>query len=267
MSAISTHRSAAVLLALAASLAPGVAVPEAGALIAVAANMGETTRAIAEQFHARHGIRVRLSVGSSGNLTRQILRGAPFQMFISADEDYPRRLAERGRTRGAGHVYAIGRLALYVPLDSPVRAPPPGDALRERMAAALVAPGVRRFAIASPEHAPYGRAARAVLEHLGRWRDLRARLVIGESVAQAARFARAGGVQGALLPVSLAREPALAQRGRHVLVPQTWHAPLRQRMVLLTDAGGDAAAFYEFMRGEPARRILLERGYAPPEGS
>jgi len=239
--------------------------PDAGPapIVAVAANLTAVATALAAAFTAATGQPLRLSFGASGNLARQILRGAPFELFISADEDYPRRLVAAGRTRGGGAVYAIGRLALYL-------APGSGLSLateREPAAAftrVLSDPSIQRIAIANPEHAPYGRAAREVLRHLGAW-PLAGRMVMGENVAQTARFAGAGGVQAALLPLSLVRLPAL-EGGSYRVVPDDWHAPIRQRMVLIAGAGAAAESFYHFVLGAEARAVLEHAGYRVPAG-
>lgn len=263
------HHPCAVLALLGALVtgAPGARAgadaPSAGApVVAVAANLTDVAADIAAAFTAASGETVRLSFGASGTLARQVLRGAPFELLISADEDYPRRLAAAGRTRGDGAVYAIGRLAVYLapgtgltlPAD-PVAAP--------ALARLLADPAIGRIAIANPEHAPYGRAAREVLQRIGAWPLPAGRLLTGENVAQTARFARAGGVQAALLPLSLARLPVLAP-GSHRALPDDWHAPIRQRMVLTAAAGPVAEAFYRFMLGREARALLEQAGYRVP---
>jgi molybdate transport system substrate-binding protein len=123
---------------------------------------------------------------------------------------------------------------------------------------------VRRFAIANPEHAPYGRAAQEVLETAGLWSAIQKRLVLGENVSQAAQFATTGGADGGIFAYSLALSPAVGRLGRFVLIPEWMHRPLRQRMVLLKTAGPTAEAFYAFVRGADARRIFDRYGFVLP---
>lgn len=253
-----------------AVLASAPASAQEAPLVAVASNAAEAVTETARRFGAQTGTEVRLSIGASGNLVRQIERGAPFELFLSADEDRPQRLVDAGLTRGAGAVYAVGRLAVWAREGSALRLPGPARselAGIEALTTALTAPDVRRLAIANPEHAPYGDAARAVLERAGAWDALAGRLVLGENVGQAARFAVSPDVDGGLLPLSIVRGSALEGRGGYVLVPDAWHAPLRQRMVLLRGAGPGAEAFYRYMLGPAAREVLEARGYHVPDRS
>jgi molybdate transport system substrate-binding protein len=128
----------------------------------------------------------------------------------------------------------------------------------------LNAGGVTRFAIANPEVAPYGRAAEATLRKHGLWDPIRSRLVLGDSIAQAAQFATTGNAVGGLIAYSLVKEPALADKGTYALIPQTDHPPLRQRMVLLKQATPVVAQFYHYMQGPAARAILVKSGYEAP---
>ncbi len=262
-----SRRAAAVTLATGLlatlALAPSSVPAGVGPLVAVAANLTTAAEAIARAFEADTGIAPRLSFGSSGNLARLVMRGAPYELFLSADEDFPRRLQAAGHTLDEGVRYATGALALYLPPGSPVAPPPVSGDSGAAITTALTHPGLRRLAMANPEHAPYGRAARETLEHLKLWRALENRLVLGENVAQSARFALTGDVQAALLPLALALAPELSG-GRHVDVPGHWHAPLHQRMVLLKGAGAAARRFHDYMLGPVARAILARHGYGLP---
>jgi molybdate transport system substrate-binding protein len=122
---------------------------------------------------------------------------------------------------------------------------------------------IRRLAIANPEHAPYGRAAREALTALGVWRLAEPRLVLGDSAAQAARFAMTGGAEAGLLPLSLALGPELARAGAHARIDPALHAPLVQTVVLLRGAGQEARAFFDFLASPPARAVLRDFGLAP----
>jgi molybdate transport system substrate-binding protein len=230
-------------------------------VIAVAANLAPAAERLAAEFKKETGLGVRLSFGSSGNFTKQITEGAPYELFLSADEEYVLRLHAQGFTDDAGFVYAVGRLVFFLPAHSPLA---DADAL-ETLTAALQAPPPGRIAIANPELAPYGRAARGVLMHLKLWDKIQDRLLLGENVMQAAQFAFAGDVSFALLPLSLARLPELSGQGRHLLIPADWHVSIRQRTVLLKGAGHTARRFYEFLLGEQATRLLRDYGYDVPD--
>jgi len=228
--------------------------------IAAAANLNFALTEIARQFARDRGARVELVFGASGTLTRQIRDGAPFEMFLAADEEFPRQLTEAGLTRDAGAVYAIGRLALFAPTGSPLMV----DDRLDGLSRLLRGGGVTHFAIANPDVAPYGRAAEATLRKHGLWDAIRPRLVLGDSIAQAAQFVTTGNAVGGLIAYSLLKEPALAGAGKYALIPQTDHPLLRQRMVLLKNATPVVEQFYSYMQGSAARAVLLKSGYEVP---
>ncbi|MCA1775782.1 MAG: molybdate ABC transporter substrate-binding protein, partial [Loktanella sp.] len=131
---------------------------------------------------------------------------------------------------------------------------------------ALAVGTITRFAIANPEHAPYGQRAMEALQSRGLWDDLQPYMVLGENVSQAAQFALSGDAEGGIIAYSLALSPDVASHGSYELIPEDWHKPLRQRMVLLNDAGEVAQAFYAYMT-EPAARTIMERyGFVLPDG-
>jgi molybdate transport system substrate-binding protein len=229
-------------------------------VIAAAANLSSALPEIAAAFERATGRQVKVSFGSSGNLARQIVQGGPYELFLSADEERVRFVFEQGRSVDAGRVYAIGRLALFAPSGSPVAVDPELAGL----AAAVRTGSVQRVAIASPELAPYGAAAREVLTRKGLWDALQGRLAIGENVSQAAQFALTGAVQAAFIPYSIVRAPTLQGKGSAAMVPDTLHAPIRQRMVLLKGAGDTARAFHAFMEAGEARAILERYGFTAP---
>ena len=228
--------------------------------VAAASDLAFALEDVVRVFKEETGEVVTLAFGSSGNFTRQILQGAPFELFLSADEAFVDELAERGRTVDGGALYAIGRVVLFAPHGSPLQV----DAVLDGLRAAAAAGTVRRFAIANPEHAPYGRAAEQVLRSQGLWELLRPRLVLGENVSQAAQFATTGAAQGGIFAYSLALAPAVAERGSYVLLPEAWHAPLRQRMVLLRGATATAGRFYAYLQTPAARAVLERYGFALP---
>jgi molybdate transport system substrate-binding protein len=230
-------------------------------VIAAASDLQFAVEQIAERFAAETGMQVRLAMGSTGNFARQIREGAPFQMFMAADESFVAALHTEGLTRDEGVLYAIGRIALVVPPGGPLAA----DGTLESLRQALSEGRVTRFAIANPEHAPYGMRAREALIHAGLWDDLQTHLVLGENVSQAAQFALSGNADGGIVALSLALAPNLAGRGDHAAIPEDWHAPLRQRMALLKDAGPVAEAFYAYIQSPPARAIMERYGFVLPE--
>ena len=230
-------------------------------VVAAASDLQFAVEEIAAAFTAGTDMRVRLSFGSTGNFARQIREGAPFQIFMAADEAFVAGLYRDGFTRDAGDLYGIGRLAIMAPHGA-VLVPDAGlDSLAELLAAGRIA----RFAIANPEHAPYGMRAREALIARGLWEELQPFLVLGENVSQAAAFALSGNAEGGIVAWSLALAPQVAGRGHHALIPEDWHQPLRQRMVLLNGAGPVAEAFYAFLMQPDARAILARYGFVLPE--
>lgn len=229
-------------------------------LVAAASDLKFALDEIAERFRADTGIAARIAYGSSGNFTRQIARGAPYEVFLSADEQFVGELHAQGLTRDAGDLYAIGRIVLFAPAGSPLEPDPNLDGLAKRVGAGQVG----RFAIANPEHAPYGRAAEQALRARGLWEALRPKLVLGENVAQAAQFASGGDTEGGIIAYSLALSPELRRRGTFALIPESMHAPLRQRMVLLQRATPAAERLYEYLRSPPSREILARYGFVLP---
>jgi molybdate transport system substrate-binding protein len=228
--------------------------------VAAASDLQFALTEVAAAFAAETGRAVRITYGSSGNLYRQIAQGAPFELFLSADESFVQALAAAGRTEDEGALYAIGRVVLFAPHGSTLRV----DADLDDLRAALADGRVRRFAIANPEHAPYGRAAEQVLRTRGLWEALLPRLVVGENVSQAAQFATTGSAQGGIIAYSLALAPAVGARGTFALIPADWHDPLRQRMVLVRDAGETARALYDYLARPAARAVLIRYGFALP---
>jgi molybdate transport system substrate-binding protein len=229
-------------------------------LIAAASDLQFALPEVAAAFERDTGLAVGLTFGSSGNFARQIRQGAPFQMFLSADESYVRDLARDGLTRDDGALYALGRIVIVAPRGSGVT---PDGAL-EGLKTALREGRIEKFAIANPEHAPYGKRAEEALRHAGLWRDLKDKLVLGENVSQAAQFALSGATEGGIIAYSLALSPKIADQARFALIPQDRHAPLRQRMVLLTGAGATAQRFHAYLQEPPARAILRRFGFLLP---
>jgi molybdate transport system substrate-binding protein len=250
----------AAALATAASLV-NVAVRAAEVpVVAAAADLQFALTDVAAAFAGKTGGEVKLAFGSSGNFFRQIQEGAPFEIYLSADETFVRDLSAAGLTDGDGDLYAVGRIVLFVPHGSPLV--PDGELTG--LGAALAGGRVTRFAIANPEHAPYGRRAMEALRHEGLWEAIEDKLVLGENVSQAAQFATTGGAEGGIIAYSLALSPSVSALGDFALIPDTWHQPLRQRMVLLKGADEAARHFYAFMLGDEARAIMRRYGFVLP---
>lgn len=251
-------RGVAAACALWLAAAPGMA--RDAPVIAAAADLQPALEELAEAFHRRTGHRVRPSFGSTGNFARQIRAGAPFELFMAADESFVLDLHRDGFTLDEGRLYAIGRLALLLPRDSALQADGSLADLRARLADGTV----RRFAIANPEHAPYGMRAEEALRRAGLWEAIQPHLVYGENVSQAAQFALSGNADGGLVAYSLVHTPRMAARGRHALVPADLHAPLRQRMALIRGAGPVARAFHDYLDEPEARAVLARHGFEVP---
>jgi molybdate transport system substrate-binding protein len=251
--------SAFVMLA-AAITGPDAACAQNAPTVAAAADLKFALEEIAAKFRTEAGQEVKLSFGSSGNFATQLQQGAPFEIFLSADEGFVFQLADAGKTVDRGVLYAEGRIVLFAPKGSTFKPDAKFDALR----AALMEGSIQRFAIANPEHAPYGRAAEQALKSQGLWDAVKPKLVLGENVSQAAQFAASGSTQGGIFAYSLALSPAIGALGTYALIPADWHAPLRQRMVLMKSAGGTARAFYQYVQTPSARVIFRKYGFVLP---
>ena len=229
-------------------------------VIAAAADLQFALQEVAAAFESETGQSADLAFGSSGNFDRQIRQGAPYQIFLAADEKFVLDLSRDGFTRDDGVIYARGRIAIFAPYGSPLKA----DSALDGLAAALEAGRITHFAIANPEHAPYGERAMEALRHRGLWEAIAPKLVFGENVSQAAQFAASGNAQGGIIAYSLALAPKVAALGAHALIPEAWHTPLSQRMVLLRDAGPAAEHFYRYLQAPSARAILRRHGFELP---
>ena len=228
------------------------------ARVAAASDLQFALPELAALFERTQGRQVLLNFGSSGNFARQIRQGAPVDLFLSADEGFVFQLAEAGLTRDAGALYARGRIALLVPAASTLVLDAGLNGLRRGWTPA------QRFAIANPEHAPYGRAAREALQQAGLWPRIEPSLVLGENVSQATQFVSSGAAQAGITAASLALAPPVAARTRHQVLDESLHRPLCQRMVLLQRARPAAQAFFDFLATPPARAVFARFGFSAP---
>lgn len=231
------------------------------ATLAAASDLKFAIEEVAVRFEKDTGQKLRLVFGSSGNFKTQILQGAPFHLFMSADEGFVYELADAGKTEDRGRAYALGRIGIMVPPGSPLKA----DGELKDLTAALKDGRLQKFAIANPEHAPYGARAREALKHAGLWDGLQSKLVLGENISQTAQFATSGSTQGGIIAYSLALAPAMAKLGTFQLIPESWHQPLKQRMVLVKGAPKAARDFYNYISTPAAQEIMVRYGFAMPK--
>jgi len=203
------------------------------------------------------GLEVAITYGSSGNFYTQLTNKAPFDLFLSADLDYPKKLVAAGLADGATEFrYSRGRLVLWVPKHSPIP-------LEQLGMQALLHPAARKVAIANPRHAPYGKAAEAALRNLGLLEAVTPRLVFGENIGQTAQFVQTGAADIGILALSLAKAPPLAATGRTYDVPRGAYPPLDQGGVIPNHARNRAAAlaFRDFLRSPEGLAILRRYGF------
>jgi len=228
--------------------------------VAAAADMSAALPELVAAYTKKTGQVVKLSFGASGNLTNQIRNGAPFDLFFSADEQYPQQLIAEGlASKDTLYRYAIGRLVLWVPNESPLD-------LSKLGMQALLDPSVKKISIANPATAPYGRAAAAALRYFGIYDQVSSRLVVGENVAQAAQFVESGNAQAGLLALSHALAPAMKNKGRYWTVPLDAYPTLNQAAVVLSRSKQQDAArrFLEFLRSPEATSLLTSYGFSLP---
>ena len=230
--------------------------------VAAASDLQSALPAIAAQFEKETGHKATLTFGSSGNFVTQIENGAPFDVFLSADLDYPRRLERAGLTeRGTLYQYATGHIVLWARNDS-------GIDLRAGLSV-LTNANVRKVAIANPQHAPYGRAAVAALRHEQLYERVRGKLVLGENISQAAQFVQSGNAQVGVLALSLALAPALKAAGQYVAIPESFYPPIDQAAVVLVMSRQKAIArqFMDFLKKPEIVRLLKSYGFALPRST
>lgn len=228
--------------------------------VAAASDLKFVLEELAGTFEKQSGQKLTLTFGSSGVFATQIRNGAPFQLYLSADEDYALKLHADGYALDSGAMYAIGRLVLVTPPNAPLAV----DAQLKGLTEFVEAGKLKRFAIANPDHAPYGRRAVEVLKHVGLWQKMQSQMIMGENVSQAAQFAVSGSADGGIVALSLVKAPQFQNIGRYALIPAEWHSPLRQRMVLLKNADVTARAFYDYLQTPSARQVFKKYGFALP---
>lgn len=225
--------------------------------IAAAADLKFAMAEVVEQFRAgRPGDRIDVIYGSSGKFFTQIANGAPFDMYFSADITYPRELEQKGLTAGTTRPYASGRLVLWSLKPELAKTP----------LKALPRAAIRKFAIANPQHAPYGLRAKEALVHQGVWETIQPKLVLGENIAHTAQFVDSGAAEAGIVALALVLSPTMTGKGAWALIPAEWHEPLEQGYVTTQRAAGNslAAVFADYMSSEPARVIMRRYGFTLP---
>jgi molybdate transport system substrate-binding protein len=227
--------------------------------VAAASDLQAALPAIVARFETNTGQKVAVTFGSSGNFFTQIQNGAPFDVLLSADVEYPRELERSGHAeRGSLSVYAIGHIVLWTRAGSSVD-------LRKGLEV-LATAEVHRVAIANPAHAPYGRAAVAALRHAGLYEQVESKLVRGENVSQAAQFVQSGNAEAGIVPKSLALAPAMKNAGTFVEIPDSFYPPIEQAAVVVTASKQKSIAqqFVGFLKTAESVRILETFGFAAP---
>lgn len=215
---------------------------------------------IAEFEQVYPQIDIRPTYGSSGNFFAQLSNRAPYDMFFSADIEYPRKLAQAGHAvEGSEFIYAVGQIVVWVRDESPLDVERLGPKV-------LLDRTVRKVALANPQHAPYGRAAQAALSHLGIYDQIQDRLVLAENIAQAAQFVESGAADVGIIALSLAMAPALRDKGRYVIIPLDTYPRLEQGGVIMTwsTVKDEAMTLRKFVMSENGRTILRRYGFLLP---
>jgi molybdate transport system substrate-binding protein len=234
----------------------GARQPAVTLTVSAAADLIPAFEELSQRFTDETGIAVVFNFGSTGQLAQQIAQGAPVDLFAAANQSFIQELEESGRViPDSIALYAVGRITLWTRADSPLIFTTIHD---------LAQPGVAKIAIANPEHAPYGIAAREAIQSAGLWEALGPKLVLGENVAQTLQFAESGNVDVAVVALSLSI--ATGEKGRWVLLPESLHNPLYQASAVVTDSPHEAEArlFAQFVNSDEGRIVMRRYGFILP---
>jgi len=229
--------------------------------IAAASDLNFVLKEMVPDFEGKTGHAVKLSLGSSGNFYAQISNGAPFDLYFSADISYPKKLEEAGLAEpGSLYLYAIGRIVVWVPKGSSIDVAALGIK-------SLHHPSVKKIAIANPKHAPYGRAAVAVMEHFKVYEAVKDKLVLGENISQTAQFVQTGAADIGIIALSLAVAPTMRETGAYWEVPLDAYPRLEQGAVLLKAARNPKAAreFLEYVKSADGAAVFKRYGFSIPQ--
>ncbi len=249
-----------MLALLAWMLLTGVAYAQT-VTVAVASNLKPAFEEIYKDFRqsSPQTQNMRIVYGSSGNLASQMRQGAPYDLFISADESYPLRLADEGVTRDRGVVYASGHLALITNTAAGLTLSSDPENIKALLTRS------QKIVIANPELAPYGRAAVQYLKAMKLWGALQKKLVFAENISIATVYVSTGAVKVGITALSLAQSSELSTTIQYLALPDDLYAPITQRMVLKKSYAPAALALYDYLQGSAARRVLVKNGYSIPQ--
>ncbi len=228
-------------------------------IVAVASNLTAPLTEISEIFQVETGEPIRLSFGSSGNLSRQIVQGAPYDIFISASETYINFLKSQDVEINQQIKYMNGDIGFYLPPDSIYK----NLESDVQIISALKFGNQGRLVIANPEHAPYGIAAIEALQNGGVWALSTGNLILSESVAQIVPYIHTGNIDLAIIPKSFVLQNALYDSGTYISINPSWYQPITQYVVILNDSNPVALNFMAFLTSKTALTILTEYGYQP----
>jgi molybdate transport system substrate-binding protein len=230
--------------------------------IAAAADLQFAMQDITTRFQQQTGRKVQVVYGSSGNFAQQLRSGAPFDVFFSANLDYPRGLEEDGLIEpGTFYTYARGKIVLWVPNGSSLN---PDVGL-----AALLQPSVKKIAIANPDHAPYGKAAVSALQSEHIYEKVKDRLVLGENISQAASFVTSGAADAGIVALALALSPNMREKGKYAEIPASDYPPIEQACVILRSSKNKEVArqFLLFLQSKPIQHLFRQYGFDTAPGT
>lgn len=243
-----------LLLLAACDKRTGVSTPDEPLLVAAASDLQFAFTEIGQQFEAETGQKVTFTYGSTGNLTTQIENGAPFDILAAANVSFVESLTEQGLTiPDTQQLYAQGRIVLVVNRESGVEATSLED---------LLDPAITRIAIANPEHAPYGQAAREALQSAGVWAEIEEKVVLGENVSQTLQFVQTGDAPVGIVALSIANVPEVTG----TLLPAELHEPINQALAVIRSTTNEAGAraFIDFVNSPAGRDIMKRYGFLLP---
>jgi molybdate transport system substrate-binding protein len=228
--------------------------------VAAAADLQFVMQEVGVRFQKETGKSVKLIYGSSGNFAQQLQNGAPFDMFFSANLEYPKQLEAAGLTEpGTSYQYAIGKIVLWVPNDSKLDV---SSGLK-----ALLNPSIKKIAVANPQHAPYGKAAVAAMQKENVYEQVKDKFVLGENISQTALFVVSGSADVGIVALSLALSPEMKDKGRYSEVPSTDYPPIEQACVTMRSSKNKALAqqFLKFIQSSPIKEVFEKYGFAIPD--
>jgi len=235
-----------------------ISIAQTAPTVAAASDLKFALEEIAANYKSDKRQEVKLVFGSSGVLWQQVKNGAPFGLLMSADEAYIDDLYKSGLTEDEGSLYAIGRIVLLQKKGNSIKLSADKDGLIKAIQVA------KKIAIANPDHAPYGRAAKEYLMNIGAWDQAQPKLVFGENISQATMFALTGSADFAISALSLASSPQIQAQANDVLIPDSLHKPLKQKMALIKNTAPSAKDFYLYLREPKSKQVMTRYGFIAP---